>query len=260
VSVTKPAVAGAKRHGRHLGPIERFDRVERAVHWTTAILMLELIATGAILYLPTLALAVGHRGFIETLHVYSGIALVVPIIVGVAGPWRAALVADLRRFDRWTKADWDWFHRKQRRSASPTGKFNGGQKAEAAFVGGGMIVMLVTGVLMRFAPASWINWQQGATLVHDVGFFAIGLGVAGHIYYALSRPEQLKSMMTGVIPRAWAVKNTPAWVEEVDAAADRHLDALLAEATADDGRAGHADEIEPAGRVQVAPAPSSPRD
>lgn len=232
---------GAPVKRRHNGPIQRFDRVERAVHWTTAILMLELIATGAILYLPTLALAVGHRGFVETLHVYSGIGLVVPIIVGVAGPWRAALVADLRRFDRWTKADWDWFHRQQRRSTAPAGKFNGGQKAEAALVGGGMIVMLVTGVLMRFAPASWINWQQGATLVHDVGFFAIGFGIAGHIYYALSRPEQLKAMMTGMIPRAWAVKNTPAWVEEVDAEADRQLDVLIAKAPAHHAGAGQAD-------------------
>jgi formate dehydrogenase subunit gamma len=111
------------------------------------------------------------------------------------------------------------------------GKFNGGQKAEAAFVGGGMVVMLVTGVLMRFAPASWINWQQGATLVHDVGFFAIGIGVAGHIFYALSRPEQMKSMVSGFIPRAWAVKNTPAWVAEVEAQPDP-LDTLIAEAIA----------------------------
>jgi cytochrome b subunit of formate dehydrogenase len=90
--------------------------------------------------------------------------------------------------------------------------------------------MLATGVLMRFAPASWINWQQGATLVHDVGFFAIGLGIAGHVYYAVSRPEQLKAMLSGVIPRAWAVKNTPAWVAEVDAEADQEVDALIAKA------------------------------
>ena len=79
-----------------------------------------------------------------------------------------------------------------------------------------MVVMLATGVLMRFAPPSWINWQQGATLVHDVGFIAIGIGVAGHIYYALNRPEQLKAMITGRIPRAWAAKHTPAWVKEAD--------------------------------------------
>jgi formate dehydrogenase subunit gamma len=196
--------------------IDRFDAVERIVHWTTAVLMLELLATGTILYIPSVALAVGHRGIVETLHIYSGLGLLVPLIVGVLGPWRGRLLADLRRFDRWTKADWDWFHRPQHRAGIPRGKFNGGQKAEAAFVGAGMVVMLVTGTLMRFAPASWINWQQGATLVHDVGFLAIGVGVAGHIYYALSRPEQLKSMLSGKIPRSWARKHAPAWMEEVD--------------------------------------------
>jgi len=203
--------------------------------------MLELIITGGILYLPTLALAVGHRGLIETIHVYSGIALVVPLVVGIAGPWREKLVTDLRRFDRWTAADWDWFHRKERRSGAPVGKFNGGQKAEAAFVGGGMLVMLVTGVLMRFAPPSWINWQQGATLVHDVGFFAMAIGIAGHIYYALSRPEQLKAMLSGFVPRAWAVKNTPAWVDELGAEPDR-MDTAIAAAV----------EAERAERAQVA--------
>jgi formate dehydrogenase subunit gamma len=213
-STATPTPARPRR--RQPKTIERFDTVERIVHWVTAVLMLELLATGTILYIPSIALAVGHRGIIETLHVYSGLGLLVPLIVGVLGPWRGRLLADLRRFDRWTKADWDWFHLPQHRAGVPRGKFNGGQKAEAAFVGAGMVVMLVTGTLMRFAPASWINWQQGATLVHDVGFIAIGVGVAGHIYYALSRPEQLKAMLSGKILRSWATKNAPAWVEEVD--------------------------------------------
>ncbi|MGO8874892.1 MAG: cytochrome b/b6 domain-containing protein [Acidimicrobiales bacterium] len=213
-SDASPAAPAANR--RPPKTIERFDVVERAVHWTTAVLMLELLATGAILYIPSIALVVGHRAIVENIHVYSGLGLLVPLLVGVLGPWRERLVRDLRRFDRWSVADWDWFHRKARRSGAPKGKFNGGQKAEAAFVGSGMLVMLATGVLMRFAPVSWINWQQGATLVHDVGFIAIAVGVLGHIYYALNRPEQLRSMITGRISRAWATKNTPAWVEEAD--------------------------------------------
>jgi len=196
------------------------------VHWSTAILMLELLVTGTILYIPSIMLRVGHRALVENIHVYSGLALLMPLIVGVLGPWRAHLVADLRRFDRWTRADWDWFHRKERRSALPAGKFNGGQKAEASLFGGSMVVMLVTGVLMRFAPSSWITWQQGATLVHDVGFLAVAVAVIGHIYMAMSRPEQLKSMISGYIYREGAGRNNAAWVDEVDSEADLHLVAL----------------------------------
>ncbi len=205
---------GAKRLSQV--SVQRFDRTERVVHWTTAILMLELLVTGAILYLPSIALRVGHRALVENIHVYSGLALLLPLVIGVLGPWRAHLVADLRRFDRWTRADWDWFHVKQKRSHLPAGKFNGGQKAEASFLGGSMVVMLVTGVLMRFAPSSWITWQQGATLVHDVGFLTVGVAVIGHIYMAMSRPEQLKSIFTGFIDRKWAVRNNPAWMAEVE--------------------------------------------
>jgi formate dehydrogenase subunit gamma len=204
-------------------PIERFDRTERIVHWATALLMIELIVTGAILYIPDFALMVGHRGIVENLHVYSGIAIVIPLVVGVAGPWRAKLVADLKRFDRWSTADWDYFRSHRRKTHEPIGKFNGGQKAEASLVGGGIVVMLATGVLMRFGPLSWNTWQEGATLVHDVGFVAIAILIFTHIAMAMNRPEQLRSMYNGRISRAWVKKHAPAWLSELDSQADeRH--------------------------------------
>jgi formate dehydrogenase subunit gamma len=195
--------------------VERFDLTERLVHWSTAALMLLLILTGGILYIPNLAISVGHRALVEEIHVYSGIALLVPLVFGVLGPWRAKLLADLRRFDRWSPADWDYF--RKRKSGMSLGKFNGGQKAEAAVVVGGMLVMLATGVLMRYGPLSWNRWQEGATLVHDLGFFALGLVVAVHIAKAINRPEQLKSMWRGTISRGWAKTNAPAWLAEIEA-------------------------------------------
>ncbi len=202
-------------------PLERFDRVERLVHWSTAIIMLELLATGAILRLPSLMLEVGHRSILEAIHVWTGVGLLAPLFIGIALPWRAKLVSDLRRFDTWSRSDWDWFHRKAKRTGEPVGKFNGGQKLEAALLGAGMVVMLVTGVIMRFGPASWIVWARGATFVHDVGFLCIGLAVLAHIYVALSKPEQLKSMVTGRISRAWASQHAPVWLDEVEEEVDK---------------------------------------
>jgi formate dehydrogenase subunit gamma len=196
--------------------LDRFDVVERVVHWTTAILMLVLLATGAILYIPSLSIAVGHRAAVAGIHVFGGIALLLPLALGVAGPWRQRLLRDLRRLDCWSAADWEWFRHPGRRLGLARGKFNGGQKAEAAFVAGGMVVMLASGVIMGYAPARWIYWQQGATLVHDCGFVALGIGIAVHIYYGLTRPEQLRSMLTGRIPRSWAAKNAPVWAEEAE--------------------------------------------
>ena len=96
-------------------------------------------------------------------------------------------------------------------------KFNGGQKIEAAFLGAAMVAALVTGVIMRFAPSSWITSPTGATLVHDALFFGIGVAVLAHIAFALSRPDQLISMLNGRIPRAWAKSHATAWLSEIEA-------------------------------------------
>jgi formate dehydrogenase subunit gamma len=198
--------------------LKRFDAVERLVHWSTAIMMLTLIVTGAILYLPTLALRVGHRGLVENIHVITGLCLLGPLVLGVAGPWRRQLLADLRRIDRWGPADFDWFRSLARRRRLPRDKFNGGQKIEAAFLGAAMAAALVTGVIMRFAPSSWVTWATGATLVHDALFFAIVVAVLAHVAFALSKPDQFLSMFTGRISRTWAKTHAESWLSELEAA------------------------------------------
>ncbi len=197
--------------------LARFDLVERLVHWSTAVMMLILIVTGAVLYLPALALRVGHRSLVENIHVITGLCLLGPLLLGLAGPWRKRLLRDLRRLDRWRASDFDWFKASPRRSGLPRDKFNGGQKIEASFLGAAMAAALVTGVIMRYAPSSWITWATGATLVHDALFFAIVLAVIAHIAFALSKPEQLIAMFNGRISRAWAKAHAEAWLTEVEA-------------------------------------------
>jgi formate dehydrogenase subunit gamma len=119
--------------------------------------------------------------------------------------------------DRWGASDFDWFKSSIRRSGLPRDKFNGGQKIEASFLGAAMVAALVTGVIMRFAPSSWITWATGATLVHDALFFAIVAAVLAHIGFALSKPEQLVSMFTGRISRSWAKTHAGAWLSEIEA-------------------------------------------
>jgi formate dehydrogenase subunit gamma len=87
----------------------RFDAVERAVHWVNAGLFLVLVGTGAILYLEPLQAIVGRRALVQDIHVYAGLALPVPLLIALAGSWGRALRDDLRRFNRWSTDDWDWF-------------------------------------------------------------------------------------------------------------------------------------------------------
>jgi formate dehydrogenase subunit gamma len=212
---TAPTPAVPKAAAGSGGEVSRFDLNERLVHWTTAALLLVLIVTGTILYVPGLMLAVGHRATIVNIHVVSGLALVTPLVLGLAGPWRARLAADLRRLDRWQRPDFEFF---RRRGVGPAhaGKFNGGQKLTSALFGGGMAVMIATGIVMRWSPPFPNPWASGATLVHDTIYIVLFVLVIGHIILALSRPVQLRSMFTGRVPAAWAKRHAPAWVDGSD--------------------------------------------
>ncbi|HVX17643.1 MAG TPA: cytochrome b/b6 domain-containing protein [Acidimicrobiales bacterium] len=201
------------------GRVRRFTGTERIVHWTTAAAMVSLVGTGLILYVGQLSGLVGRRELIRTIHVWSGFALAVPLLVGLLGPWRGALVADLRRLNRWTAYDRRWILRRRvrvaavdRPAAAPIGKFNAGQKLFAAFAGGSIPVMLATGSVMHWFDHFAVDLRTGATFVHD--WVAIGLFVAVpfHIVKALSEPVLLRAMVRGWVPRRWADVHRPRWL------------------------------------------------
>ena len=55
----------------------RFTRTERTLHWANAVFFFFLLATGLILYLPSLAVAVGRRPLMQSVHFWSGVAWVI---------------------------------------------------------------------------------------------------------------------------------------------------------------------------------------
>ena len=198
------------------GSLHRFSRGERAVHWTVAVLMLISILTAATLYLGSLALLVGHRHVVEVVHVYAGYALPVPILIGLLS---RAYRTDLTRLNRFSPSDWRWLRSRTRRDGRiRVGKFNAGQKLNAALTAGSITVLLGTGVLMNFTGLVRLSWRTGATFVHD--WFALGLGllVLGHLYFALNDPEARHGMRTGRVSTRWARAEHAVWAEESEAA------------------------------------------
>jgi formate dehydrogenase subunit gamma len=203
--------------------ISRFDGVERVVHWVNATLFLVLIVTGAALYLEPLGALIGRRELVQDIHLYCGLALPVPVIVAAAGYWGRFFRRDLRRLNRWSVNDKKWLARALRgryplpRSlVAGVGKFNAGQKLNAAFVAGSGLVMLGTGLIMHWYHPWPLTWRTGATFVHDWLAIAIGLVVIGHIGMALRDPDAFRSMFGGTISRSWAETHAPMWVKEID--------------------------------------------
>jgi formate dehydrogenase subunit gamma len=207
--------AEIRRAGR---TIERFTRAERYVHRVTATLMLTMIATGAVLYLPSLSVRIGHRPAIALIHLYCGFALPIPM---AAGLFSRAYRADVRRLNRHTEVDRQWLRKrgwKQDRARDlklPVGKFNAGQKLNAAFQCGAILVMAGTGTLMWFPHLVGVSARTGATFVHDWLALAIGFVVIGHVWFAMNDRQARAGMRTGWVTRGWAEREHPAWAAEV---------------------------------------------
>ena len=193
--------------------VGRFSCAERLVHRAVAVLMLSCIATAAILYNGFLSAPVGHRRMVKLIHVFSGYALPIPILLGLVS---TAYRADLRRVNRFSPADRRWLRSRNRRDATiPVGKFNAGQKLNAALSGGAIVVLLATGTLMYVPDVARLSWRTGATFVHDWFALALGLLVIGHISHAMRDPGSRRGMRSGSVTTTWARTHHAAWLDEL---------------------------------------------
>jgi formate dehydrogenase subunit gamma len=201
-------------------PLPRFTRVERWAHWVNAGLFAIVMLTGAVMYIDSLALLVGNRLVVRTLHTYAGLAIPVAFLIALAPRWGRALRRDLGRLNRFTPDDRRWLRNRLRRTpdgdAPPRlGKFNPGQKLNAAFVLAAAVVMLATGSIMHWYEPFSDSVRRGATFTHD--WFALGvwLAVIGHVVLALRDPVALRAMVRGTVDARWARSQRPGWYAEV---------------------------------------------
>ncbi len=192
--------------------LSRFTRGERWTHRTTAILTMVLIGTAAALYIPDISAIVGNRPILRNVHIISGLLLPIPIIAAI---FLKAFRSDASTLNRFTPDDWRWLRSRKRRSGTiPVGKFNAGQKLNAAFTLGSIIIMFVTGLIMWQNSFFTDDIRTGATFVHDWLTFAIVAVVAGHTWMAMNDAEARRSMRTGSASVRWAQREHSEWAEE----------------------------------------------
>jgi formate dehydrogenase subunit gamma len=192
--------------------LARFDRVERAAHWSTASLFGVLMLTGAALYAGPISTLVGQREVVRTIHVGAGLLLPLPLLIGLVGRWGRALRGDLRRLGRFDDEDRRWL-RRDTRDAARLAKFNPGQKLNAAFLGSAIVVMLGTGIVLKWFSLFSLTTRTGATFVHDWVALGIWISVLGHIMLAVRDPIALRGMLHGAVTARWARTNRPRWYE-----------------------------------------------
>lgn len=188
----------------------RFRSAERWLHRGVAILMFVLIGTGAALYIPDISVLVGNRLLMRNIHIIAGVVLPIIIVLALIS---TAVRADFGRLNRFTPEDWAWLRSSDRRSGRiPVGKFNAGQKLNAAFTLGAIVIMFLTGMIMWQNRPFPDDIRTGATFVHDWLTLIIVLVLAGHIWMAMADTQARRGMRTGYVDSRWAKREHAAWV------------------------------------------------
>jgi formate dehydrogenase subunit gamma len=193
--------------------IERFSPTERAAHWVHAIAFLALLATGLALYFPSLSEAIGRRPLLKDLHVYTAVAWVIGLTLVVVLGDRRRLRQTLHELDVFDADDMLWLQRYPR----PQGRFNAGQKINAALTGAFAVLFAVSGSLLWLGERDHRFQFASTILLHDwLTFFSLVL-LAGHLYLAVIYPatrHSLRGMTTGSVRRDWARRHHEKWVRE----------------------------------------------
>jgi formate dehydrogenase subunit gamma len=199
--------------------VRRFSRAERAVHWLLASTFLVMMATGAILYLPAFAQLAADRMLWKTLHVGAAVVFWAGLVVLVAASPRhlARTASELDRFDD-DDRDWLRWAARRRGPEPPAGRFNAGQKLNAAIVAGLLVVFTASGGLILLQETNHrFRGVTSAILVHDWATWVAVPLVAGHLYLAtinLSTRHSLRGMTLGSVRRDWARRHHPKWEAE----------------------------------------------
>jgi formate dehydrogenase subunit gamma len=194
------------------GYVPRFSAVERLLHWVNALGFFFLLATGLILYLPSLSVLVARRQLIQSLHFWAGVGWLAALaaVVLLGGRRLLATVRELERFDR---DDLRWL----RGGRTPQGRFNAGQKVNTALTAAFTVLFGVSGLLLWFGEQDTRFRFASTVILHD-GLMYVSLALlAGHLYLALIHPatrHALRGMTLGDVRVEWATRHHAKWEPE----------------------------------------------
>ena len=194
------------------GLVRRFTRSERALHWTLAAGFFALLASGLVLYVPELSIVVARRPLIKALHLYTGVGWLVALALVISVGDRKSLLATLRELDRFDEDDRRWL----RRRPSRAGRFNAGQKLNAALTAAFTVLFAVSGLLLWYGERD-TRFRFASTIVLHDGLMYVSLVLlVGHLYLAVIRPATrhfLRGIITGYVRLDWARRRHPRWTD-----------------------------------------------
>jgi formate dehydrogenase subunit gamma len=193
--------------------VRRFSRTERLLHWANALGFFVLLASGLILYLPSLAVLVGRRPLIKDIHFWSGIGWVTMLVLIVVLGARRGLARTARELDAFDADDLRWLRGKR----APQGRFNAGQKINATLTAAYTVLFFVSGLLLWLGERDTRFRFASTVVLHDGLMYVSVILLVGHLYLALIYPatrHALRGMTVGTVDRRWAARHHAKWKPE----------------------------------------------
>ncbi|HEX6699886.1 MAG TPA: cytochrome b/b6 domain-containing protein [Gaiellaceae bacterium] len=192
--------------------VRRFSRTERAVHWIHASAFFVLLGTGLVLYVPRLSTLVSRRPLVKDIHLYTAVAWIVGLAFVVAIGDRRGLARTLRELDLFDEDDRRWLRGAKR----PQGRFNAGQKLNAALTAAFAVLFSVSGFLLWYGERDTRFRFASTILLHDGLMYVALVLLVGHLYLAVIHPSTrhaLRGMTLGSVRRDWAHEHHRKWVD-----------------------------------------------
>jgi formate dehydrogenase subunit gamma len=210
--------AGLGRTVVRQGELLRHPTYDRFLHWSVAIFFFLALLSGLAVYAPWparfLAPLFGGGPMTRFLHPWFGLGFVIAYAFQFAN-WLPTM--------KWTDADTKWLRGisryirgEQRLEPEDTGFYNGGQKLQFWEIVCGGAVLLITGLIMWFPEITGRIAVAISYVLHDLSALIMLFGIWIHVYLStVGQPGTLQAMTRGVVTRAWAWTNHPAWYREV---------------------------------------------
>jgi formate dehydrogenase subunit gamma len=198
------------------GFVRRFTLTERIVHWTHATSFFALLATGLVLYVPSLSIWISRRNLVKNVHIWVAVAWAVALVLVVVLGNRRALRETWREIETLDRDDRRWLRGRR----APQGRFNAGQKVNAILTASFAALFALSGFVLWLGERDHRFLLDGAVVVHDSLMYVSIALVLGHLYLAVVHPttrHALRGMTRGDVREDWAARHHAKWVTAADA-------------------------------------------
>ncbi|MBN2568547.1 MAG: formate dehydrogenase subunit gamma [Deltaproteobacteria bacterium] len=200
------------------GMIKATDAFERIVHWSLAISCIVLLLSGmGMMYhsFNFLAIPVGGLKNLKYVHNFTGLIFIISLIFSILMWWKEAGIFKFPEDVEWIKVAGGYLWHVD--NVPEVGKYNPGQKVfflTVAFCG---LMMSLSGLIMCFPLNLPVFWVRTMYFLHALGFFIIFPFFFVHLYLGtVGSPGSASAMLSGWVTRAWAKKQHPKWLKEME--------------------------------------------